>query len=217
MPSLNADTWSAYAQACAFMGNSLLKPMTQTSPVGLDPAFWAAFPDFGSEEVRLAAGKCANFAQGLTDVEHNRAVEQVAVEYTRLFVGPSSPAAPPWETMYRSGNTSVGFGEATFEMRRLLREAGLQLSNENNQYEDHMGIELLYISVRCQRVADALAAGDEAAAEALAIRVRAFASQRPSSWIGAFIDRVEEAFPNGYFSCVLRLSSEMLKVLVEQS
>lgn len=214
MVAFNAETWKAYAQACAFAGNSLLKPMTQTLPVGLDPAFWAEFPDFGSNALRFAAGECAGFAQSLSDIEANQAVMRVSVEYTRLFVGPPSPAAAPWETIYRSCNPSVGFGEATFEMRRLLREAGLQLCNDNNQYEDHMGIELLYLSVLCDRIADALAAGDEDAAEALAAQARGFASERPASWIDALAERVEEAFPAGYFSHILRLSREILKVLI---
>lgn len=210
----SAETWSTYAQACAFVGNSLLKPMTQTSPVGLDAEFWRSFPDFGSEEVRMAAETCAFFAEGLDGEDSAKAVERVSVEYTRLFVGPPSPAAAPWETMYRSDGSTVGFGEATFEMRRLLREAGLQLCNENNQYEDHMGIELLYLSVLCQRIADALAVEDENAAGVLVAQARGFAAERPTSWIDALAERVEQTFPAGYFSCILRLAKGILGVLV---
>ena len=36
--------WKTLSEAYAFIGNSLLKPMTMTSTVGLDPAFWEAFP-----------------------------------------------------------------------------------------------------------------------------------------------------------------------------
>ena len=34
--------WKILSEAYAFIGNSLLKPMTMTSTVGLDPAFWEA-------------------------------------------------------------------------------------------------------------------------------------------------------------------------------
>ena len=36
--------WEALADAYAFVGNSLLTPMTRTSDVGLSPSFWSAFP-----------------------------------------------------------------------------------------------------------------------------------------------------------------------------
>lgn len=217
MSSRKADTWKTYAQAFAFAGNTLLKPMTQTSAVGLEAAFWRAFPDFGSSSVRLAADECAAFAESLAELDSERAIEQVSVEYTRLFVGPPKPAAPPWETMYRSDNVTVGFGDPTFEMRRLLREAGLQLSNENNQYEDHMGIELLYISVQCERLSCGLATGQEEMTNELAARIRLFAAEHPASWIDLLIERVGEAFPEGYFVHVLRLGREMLKVIAEQA
>lgn len=42
------------ARALAFVGNSSLAPMSQTSDAALDRAFWAAFPDFGSEEAACA-------------------------------------------------------------------------------------------------------------------------------------------------------------------
>ena len=145
--------WKTLSEAYAFIGNSLLKPMTMTSTVGLDPAFWEAFPSFDDEAVAEAVAACARYAEGA--VQRAEAGEdepqRAAVEYTKLFVGPPSPAAAPWETMYRGENVTVGFGQATFEMRELLREAGLEVRNVNNQYEDHLGIELLYLSSLCAR------------------------------------------------------------------
>ena len=46
--------WKTLSEAYAFIGNSLLKPMTMTSTVGLDPAFWEAFPSFDDEAVAEA-------------------------------------------------------------------------------------------------------------------------------------------------------------------
>lgn len=177
-----AVSWETLSEAYAFVGNSLLKPMTQTADAGLDPAFWEAFPTFGDEGVASSAAVLAAHARAVakTAEEGKDPVLSCAVEYTRLFVGPPSPAAPPWETFYRgcagaagaqalsegAGGASdaagassvrrevtVGFGQATFDMRRLLREAGLEVRNENNQYEDHLGIELLYLSTLCARAA----------------------------------------------------------------
>ena len=185
--------WKTLSEAYAFIGNSLLKPMTMTSTVGLDPAFWEAFPSFDDEAVAEAVAEAG-------EDEPQRA----AVEYTKLFVGPPSPAAAPWETMYRGENVTVGFGQATFEMRELLREAGLEVRNVNNQYEDHLGIELLYLSSLCAR-ADADAA-DAPVLESVAD----FIEKHPLSWVDAFRARIAEAAPDGYFVSLAGLARALL-------
>ena len=198
--------WKTLSEAYAFIGNSLLKPMTMTSTVGLDPAFWEAFPSFDDEAVAEAVAACARYAEGA--VQRAEAGEdepqRAAVEYTKLFVGPPSPAAAPWETMYRGKNVTVGFGQATFEMRELLREAGLEVRNANNQYEDHMGIELLYLSELCRREATGEGATESA-------DIAAFIEQHPLAWIEPFLDRVSEAAPNGYFAGLLLVAQRVLE------
>ena len=201
----DAATMNDLADALAFTGNSLLKPMTQTATVGLDPAFWDAFPSLGSEAVAAAAAACGARAAAFAaraEAAGKDAVERCAVEYTKLFVGPPKPAVAPWETMYREGGAdAVGFGQATVEMRALLREAGLELHNENRQYEDHMGIELLYLSELCRRAA---------AGEAEAGAASAFVDEHPLSWVEAFRTAVAEAAPEGYFDTLLGLVRELL-------
>ncbi len=206
---MSADIpWSALSEVYGFVGNSLLKPMTQTPSVGIDYAFWESFPDFGDEAIRACIDACSRYAEAAATRPRDEAVQQVAVEYTRLFVGPPSPAAPPWETMHRGEGVTVGFGQATFEMRELLCEAGLELRNENRQYEDHMGIELLYLSELCRR----LAAGEAADEAALA----SFIERHPLSWIASLRDRVVEAFPDGYFAGLIALAQSVLEFQAAQ-
>lgn len=197
------NVWQDLADAYAFIGNSLLKPMTQTATVGLDPEFWKAFPSFEDAKVRAALAVCEAYAAAACAKGEQLALTDVAVEYTRLFVGPPSPAAAPWETMYRAGGTSVGFGEATFRMRQLLREHGLELSNENHQYEDHMGIELLLLSELC-RMQDAPAA-------------QSFIAEHPLAWIDAFASKVSESSSQGYYAALLALARALLELALAKS
>lgn len=197
--------WKTLSEAYAFVGNSLLKPMTMTLTVGLDPAFWEAFPAFDGA-VAQAGEVCACYAEeaGRRAEGGEDGPQRASVEYTRLFVGPPSPAAAPWETMYRGKDVTVGFGQATFEMRELLREAGLEVRNVNNQYEDHLGIELLYLSSLCAR-ADADAA-DAPVPESVAD----FIEKHPLSWVDAFRARIAEAAPDGYFVSLAGLARALL-------
>ena len=255
--------WEEFSQAYAFMGNSLLKPMTQTEKAGLNPEFWRAFPDFGDEGVRGALEDLARFAEGALDEAMLTAVDgivadaaafgeasideavfdggsmradagalrcganapcddagiqatldeaalRVSVEYTRLFVGPPSPAAPPWETMNRREGATVGFGEPTFRMRKLLREAGLELSNENRQYEDHMGIELLYLSELCRRCAQGGEEDGRVKESEWVDQALSFIGEHPAAWIDSFREKVHAAVPGGYFDNLLALARAVL-------
>ncbi|WP_139652113.1 TorD/DmsD family molecular chaperone [Raoultibacter phocaeensis] len=198
------------ADVYGFLGNSLLKPMTQTAAVGIDPTFWKSFPGFGDQSVGEAVAECARYAEQAA-AQGEDAVERAAVEYTRLFVGPPSPAAAPWETLYRSADATVGFGEPTFEMKRILREAGLELQNENRQYEDHMGIELLYLSTRCAALAGSVGGAAAVGGDELdPSELLDFIDRHPLAWIGAFRARVAQAYPDGYFAALLGLAESVL-------
>lgn len=200
------------SQAFAFLGNSLLAPMSQTSPAGLSPEFWEEFPDFGNKEVGDAIEGCLEFACEAHRREEagENMVERVSVEYTRLFMGPPRPAAAPWETAYRGAQGAdefVGFGEATVAMRRTLANLGLEVRNQNNQYADHMGIELLCLSAMLERVEG----GDCEAADILD-----FILERPLSWCDDFAAKVSGAMPKGYFAPLVNLVSAMLHMLEEE-
>ncbi len=190
----------AYADACAFIGNSLLKPMSQTETIGLDPSFWLAFPDLDDAAVAQAKGALAQWAEAHA-VQGDQAVHDASVEFTHLFVGPPSPAAPPWETMNREEGVTVGFGKPTFAMQDILRDMGLEVSNQNNQYADHMGIELLALSEMCRRVD---------AGQMNANAVSAFVHNHPGSWVQALHAKVHDAVPGGYYDHVLDLAEALL-------
>ena len=115
--------------------------------------------------------------------------------------------------MHRGEGATVGFGEPTFAMQRLLHEAGLEVSNENNQYADHIGIELLYASVLCTRASEAVQAGDDGAESHLARQLSTFVNEHPLGWIGRLAVAVGEAEPNGYIANMLALSEALLRKL----
>lgn len=232
---LRSDKMIDYAQTLSFVGNSLLTPMNQTETVGIDPEFWARFPDFDDAGVREkieALRRFAETAQRRQDAGSDP-VTDVSVEFTRLFVGPPKPAAAPWETFYGAPDgmqIDVGFGKATVQMQRLLREAGLRVSNENNQFADHMGIELLYASEMARRIAvgesDAAENGSADEDESdLAGRgesrngnastrndLAAFVSEHPLAWIDDFAKAIEDAAPDGYFVRIVGLAKALLEL-----
>ncbi|WP_314010939.1 molecular chaperone TorD family protein [Cryptobacterium curtum] len=210
--------WQDLAAAFAFLGNSLLKPMSQGEPVGLNSVFWQNFPDFESHEVALAVNQCSDYVcRSITDSDKANfydssisvAIRSVSAEFTRLFVGPPKPLAAPWETLHLASGASVGFGQPTFDMQDLLRCHNLEIHNKNNQYADHIGIELLFLSVLCRDVADVVDTKDFAAAE---MKVQEYVATHPARWVASLADAVAHAEPEGYFICLLNLTTALLNL-----
>ena len=193
---VKASELPLYSQALAFVGNSFLKPMTQTSSLGLMPEFWEEFPLFGNEQVEQAVLALFTFAQNDQDHDIDQRAHETACEFTELFVGPSLPAAAPWETTYDEGYQGTGFGQATFEMRHLLREAGLEVSGDFNQYADHIGIELLYAAALCEQSPE---------------KLPDFIEGRLLKWSGKLFTAIEKAKPEGFYARLGRLTTALLE------
>ncbi len=189
------------SRAFAFLGNSLLAPMTQTGNYGLDPKFWETFPDLGEEGVARALETMRTFAEDARKIADGEAdaVHKLSVEYTRLFVGPPKPAAAPWESFYVAPSVTIGYGQPAIEMRRILADIGLEVGGERNQYPDHMGIELLCLAEMVLR-------GD-------LVRACAFTAEKPGSWIPALHEAVRTWVPGSYYDALLDLTIELLKAL----
>ena len=95
-------------------------------------------------------------------------------------------------------------------MRGLLRSAGLEVSNENNQYEDHIGLELLFLSELCRRRADEVTSSMEVEAVYSDAAILAFVNEHPYGWIGALRNAVREVSPQGYIDGILGVAEALL-------
>jgi TorA maturation chaperone TorD len=217
---VNKGEYIRCAELYSFLGNSLLKIMSPETSVGLDPVFWENFAaNFGLEQLneqrapKLVNERCGSalvslrrVARELSSFPQKKAIERVGVEYTRLFVGPGTPAAPPWETLYREGGT-VLFGQPTIDMRRLFSRAGVQASPESHQFEDHLGFELLYLAMTSARLAE-LPPGSESAAS-LAHERQVFLQKHPLSFIEPLYEKAQHASKErslvGYYLALISL------------
>lgn len=100
----------------------------------------------------------------------------VLLDYTRLFIGADRLPAPPWESVYRS-DERVLFDWPTREVRSEYLRTGLALRAVGDP-DDHVGLELLFLAILCERAA----AGDSEAESAR----RSFLQNHLLQWAPAF-------------------------------
>ena len=86
-------------------------------------------------------------------------IERLGGEYTMLFVGPGSPAAPPWESSHRTSSKTI-FQEATLEVRNFYRTQGFLPSEYPKVADDHIALEFAFLAELATRAASAYCRGE---------------------------------------------------------
>lgn len=71
-------------------------------------------------------------------------------EYTRLFIGPV-PAMFPYESRYLDGSI---MGKSLIKVKENYRKAGLKISQEYHEPEDHIAVELGFMGNLCKELSD---------------------------------------------------------------
>ncbi|WP_404332966.1 molecular chaperone [Mesobacillus maritimus] len=80
-----------------------------------------------------------------------QSMQETKDEYNRLFVGPHSLPAPLWESVYL-GREHLLFDDQTLQVRKCYQQHGLHFIKENNEPEDHIVIELEFMSYLTQEI-----------------------------------------------------------------
>lgn len=114
-------------------------------------------------------------------------LEDLATEYTRLFLGPG-PRIAPYECVQRGAETP--WGPESGEVSRMLGEAGFDIDPAWHDLPDHISVELEFVAHLTSVEAEAWTRGDTASA----LRARqwqdAFLSRHLGLWTGVFCARV---------------------------
>lgn len=146
------EVWSFRAQIYSFFANHLLEPVQEENKEIVTEQFWRQFP-LEAYNGQLMSGfeQLIHCTSRLDEQDILRSIEDVNVEYTELFIGPGAPKAPPWESFYNT-RKKLFFGTTAYVMKDLLNKQGLESKNSGRQPEDHLGLELLYLTVLTEQM-----------------------------------------------------------------
>lgn len=149
----------ATAASAVFLSQVLLSAEAGvTAQASLSPAIIAQWPGERNADTEAGLG-CLEEA-----VRCPASADALRADYQRLFVGPGTMLACPWESVHRDEEGLV-FGSHTMLVRRAYAEHGLAAPRFGYEPDDHIGLEAWFVSHVALRTLDALDAGrtDEAA------------------------------------------------------
>lgn len=125
--------------------------------------------------------------------------------YTRLFLGPGRPIAPPYESAYVEGRLA---GEASTQVAHCYAEAGLQVVCRDDRYElpDHVAVELAFMAH--------LAAQEErdpGQAEEWRERQRRFLREHLTRWLPQFCQDIEASQAHPFYCDAARAAKRLVE------
>lgn len=131
-------------------------------------------------------------------------LDDLRVEYTRLFIGPGPEQCPPYESVYRDGDDSddaenaLGpvYGPATQAVARWYDEYDLRLRDSRSAPPDHIATELEFAAY--------LAANEDDST------LEQFLSEHPRAWIDHFTAQLRENEPGPFYQALIERTTEAI-------
>ncbi|MEQ6375633.1 molecular chaperone TorD family protein [Bacillaceae bacterium S4-13-56] len=108
--------------------------------------FWKGFPvPVDNDQMTRGIDELLKWSEASKNYSVEETVTELRSDYAKLFIGPATVEAPPWESVYRSKRKNV-FGLQTYAVRDFFHRFGLELTRKNQEPDDHIGLELLFMS-----------------------------------------------------------------------
>ena len=108
--------------------------------------------------------------------------KQIHSEHQRLFIGPDQLAAPPWASVYL-GEEKIIFDEHTLKVRSFYRSWGLESVELKRIPDDHIGLELEFMSALVGKAIDFLDQGQLSEANKALMAQDQFLNEHVLTWV----------------------------------
>lgn len=138
--------------------------------------------------------------------------EQIRADYTRMFIGPGQVIVAPWESVY-SDKGRLTFQEETLDVRNWYRGFGLEAERIHQEPDDHIGLELLFLSHLASLGIKALDDQDISRFEDILEAKREFLKKHTGKWALKFCELIIDNARTDFYKGVAQLTSGTLSAL----
>ena len=126
-------------------------------------------------------------------------LERLLVDYSQLFVGPYSLAAPPYGSVYLDTERKV-MGDSTLDVQTRYARFGIGVSEEFMDMPDHIAAELEFICFLIHKEINSLRSGRYRQACDVLFEQYSFINDHLNAWIPDFSDLVAEHSDTEFYS-----------------
>lgn len=133
-------------------------------------------------------------------------LDELLLDYTRLFLGPTQTLAPPYGSVWLEGRKTL-LGETTQAVVELYREGGFDIDDGFREVPDHVAAELEFLYLLIFRQNEATAADDGERRASFTDLKRRFLTEHLGAWAEAFTQAVRAGAQTGFYGALADLTA----------
>jgi putative dimethyl sulfoxide reductase chaperone len=178
-----ADSAVAREDLCRFLAGCYYEPGPEFAEERLFDSMLAAAQRIDPE--------LAEHARRLGQAFAAADLQELLVDYTRLFLGAPQALVKPYSSVWLSGQPEL-MQDSTMALLKLYEQGGFAIDPEFRDLPDHVAVELEFLYLLTYQQNQALAQGDDQALRAVAVLRTAFLIGHLGRWLGPFILAVHD-------------------------
>lgn len=137
-------------------------------------------------------------------------VDGTAALWTKLFIGPATPAATPWESTYRSRSKAL-FRQETLEVRNAYRAQGFLPRAYPRVADDHIALELGFMAALAEKSLGSLQGGDGRAVRDAEEASLGFLNDHLLRWIDDYAADLSAQAPSSLYAALIQLIARLAR------
>lgn len=140
-------------------------------------------------------------------------LEELSVEYARLFLGPGKHISPHESVHHQREDGQWGqlWGKSTVEVKKFIETAGLTYETEYQGIPDNISVEFEFMQRLIEREAQALAENDEESVLKCRKIERKFMEEHIIRWVPRFCDQVAKEAENPFYRDMAVLTKSFIE------
>ncbi|MFZ5558403.1 MAG: TorD/DmsD family molecular chaperone [Pseudomonadota bacterium] len=139
-----------------------------------------------------------------------RGPDDLLVDYTRLFLGPSRVMAKPYGSAWLD-TLALMMGDSTLSVTDLYREGGFEIDESFHELPDHIAAELEFLYLLIFRENRARRDGDAERLDAAADLKRRFLDRHLGAWVGPFAAAVKAGAETDFYRALAELTERFVR------
>jgi TorA maturation chaperone TorD len=155
---------------------------------------------------------------GLMQKPEAELLEDLAVEYTRLFLGPGKHISPHESVHHQREDGQWGklWGASTVEVKKFIEATGLSYTDDYKGMPDHISVEFEFMQQLIQREEQAWKEADADKATACRQIEKKFVEEHLINWIPAFCEMVIQEAESPFYHAMAALTRSFIEFEMEE-
>ncbi len=155
----------------------------------------------------------AGFDDDFLKIPEKKLVEDLAVEYARLFLGPGKHISPHESVHHErdDGDWGTLWGKDTVEVKGFIESLGLEYKEEYSGIPDHISVELEFMQRLLEEEAAAREKKDEKGVQGFLEVEKLFFDRHLISWVPDLCDKVMEMADHSFYREIARVTKHFME------